>query len=397
MSPRLSRIPALDGLRGLAALGVFLLHSLVYGPQQLTSALARAIDFVFRLGWIGVDIFFVLSGFLITRILLSERQRDPVSYFLTFYARRALRIFPVYFLCLFLLFIVVPSVGLTYWFDDYAGLAARQHWMWLYLQNLAFVDPAASIYDSYPGLMYVGHTWSLAVEEQFYLLWPAFVWWIRDPKQIKRWCVGIVIAVLAVRFFSIYNGVHHHVMAFHTLTRIDELTVGAWIAVAYRKGMRWRSALLGAGLALSIVALSVGTFDPFCNETVAPVVTYTLLAIACGALLVGILEENGRLVWFLTLEPLQKLGRISYAFYLFHQPVLYFVRLPWVRDGGEAAFLEMPIRYQILFASSAFVLTYGLAWVSWHLIEKRCLRLKTFFPLQEKKPLPSAEPECQPG
>jgi peptidoglycan/LPS O-acetylase OafA/YrhL len=158
-----NHIPALDGLRGIAILSVMLLHftnAIAALPGSPTSA-ARS---VFGWGWTGVDLFFVLSGFLITGILLDSKGHP--LYFRSFYARRALRIFPLYYAALFLFFVVpraIPSVPATYsfaWHD--------QRWFWFYLGNFHPLGPDAK--------QFIGQFWSLAIEEQFYLVWPLLIW-----------------------------------------------------------------------------------------------------------------------------------------------------------------------------------------------------------------------------
>src|SRR5436190_14494061 len=151
-------IPALDGIRGLAILMVMLFH---YSPElDRSNPIERVAGSFCGYGWTGVDLFFVLSGFLITGILLESRAAG--NYFSSFYMRRVLRIFPAYYLSLGLMFLVVPKI-------DSGGLrllpSAHDRWMYVfYAQNWVGIF-------HYPGQMIVTPYWSLAVEEQFYLVW----------------------------------------------------------------------------------------------------------------------------------------------------------------------------------------------------------------------------------
>src|SRR5688572_7114217 len=149
-------IPALDGLRGIAVLIVLGFHIF---PNHV------------KFGWAGVDLFFVLSGFLITGILL-ESKGTP-NYYRNYLAKRTLRIFPLYYFFLIVFFIVFPLVGYSDSIYNYDYLSSTQSWYWLYIQNWRiFFDP------HYPGEDIISHFWSLAIEEQFYIFWPLVIYLI---------------------------------------------------------------------------------------------------------------------------------------------------------------------------------------------------------------------------
>src|SRR5258707_7301954 len=164
------RIPALYGLRGIAVLFVFVFHSI--GP------LITPMGFIAYMGWLGVDLFFVLSGFLITSILL--RARDAENYYKVFYARRALRILPLYYLAL--------TLSLLTTHDHYTFRA--QIWFWLNLSNLATAFNPMLI-------PWLSHYWSLAVEEQFYLIWPAVVR-RASPAALFNLCIVVIVSLLVI-------------------------------------------------------------------------------------------------------------------------------------------------------------------------------------------------------
>ncbi|MHB1328106.1 MAG: acyltransferase family protein, partial [Gemmatimonadales bacterium] len=212
------RIRSIDGLRGLAVLVVMLLHFNLMRPAN-----AGEMAFVQLLGtgWIGVDLFFLVSGFLITGILWEARGSD--GYFWRFYTRRTLRIFPLYYAFLFGLLVVLPM-----FMSQYAAEHAthdRRIWLWTYLSNILMAR------DGWEGMpSHTTHLWSLAIEEQFYLIWPLVVYLLRYR--------GLVITCLTILGLSplIRAGLDHALpdgVAAYTLlpARLDGLALGALLAL----------------------------------------------------------------------------------------------------------------------------------------------------------------------
>lgn len=229
-SSHLRHVPALDGIRGVAVLWVILFHATMHAQLgEMVPWWERWIHPLLRYGWAGVDIFFVLSGFLITRILLHARFRE--NYFRNFYARRTLRIFPLYYASLLFALVALP------WLWDYPGQAEFQEdsaWYFSYLQNWGVFFQQLSSGDQ--GIF--GHLWSLAVEEQFYLVWPWLVW--RCPPRKLAWlCVIFVLAGPIVRAGMLVTGSEPVAVYFNTLARSDSLLSGALIAICLHLG--WKS------------------------------------------------------------------------------------------------------------------------------------------------------------
>jgi peptidoglycan/LPS O-acetylase OafA/YrhL len=383
-----AHIPALDGLRGVAILLVLLLHYF-YGPVVThapygTLWIDRQILRVASLGWVGVDLFFVLSGFLITRILLGAREGG--SYFRSFYARRFLRIFPIYYGFLFFLIVILPNLP---GFRGDPGLAKlRYHELvyWTYLLNVAvslhpLVDRG--------GIFANGHLWSLAVEEQFYLIWPLVVF-LLGRRGLGIFCVLCVIAAPAIRYGLLHGAVPplHSVFAAYTLmpARMDALALGGLIAVVEREPdllrrlSRWALPVGGAAaLFLAILYLSRGGLSAF-DEPVE-VFGYSAIALTCAALLTMMVGgPPGALQAVFGHRGLKFFGKYSYGLYVLHIQILYVLFRPLDYFGGLSAVGGSYLPAGLLFAVLATACAVTAAWLSWHLYEKHFLKLKRFLP-----------------
>lgn len=208
-----THIPSLDGVRGIAILLIVFLHG-VGDLRGLTVAEETFIE-IAKYGWIGVDLFFVLSGFLITRILLDQRGRP--GYFRRFYWRRALRIFPLFYFAIITTLIVIPSIGGKRLYTT----AIWQHC--LYVMNL--VPGARTVF---PGVN-TGHFWSLCVEEHFYLVWPAVVL-LAGRKRLPVVCAVLLISSVVLRRILPFYDLGEGFLLKFTPTRFDGLVVGSAMA-----------------------------------------------------------------------------------------------------------------------------------------------------------------------
>ncbi len=379
-SPEPERDLALDGVRGLAILAVAVMHVALYLPfvllplveehgVEVTAVVRGLAEGYMRLvmwGWCGVDLFFVLSGFLITGILV--KSKGAPHYFRNFYARRALRIFPLYYVVIVMQLFVLRMQTLPAG-ETLAYLAYFQN-LWL-----AFAERPVAKFS-------LSLTWSLAIEEQFYLVWPALVLLVsRRGLVVAGWV--FVVGAISVRLLSLQAGMLH--THFMTWCRLDALAAGALLAVLPRPPVWFGLVSLLAG-ASGLAAIQILTGE-ILQE--APVMQrYGLpsaLALAVGILVLA--RHRGVFAAICRWAPLRSFGRFSYCIYLIHIPVITFAteqaRALRVTAVFGDVLLQRPALVYVFIAAFTMVslaLAWGVGWLSWHLFEKRVLRLKDRFP-----------------
>jgi peptidoglycan/LPS O-acetylase OafA/YrhL len=210
-------LPALDGIRGLAIIWVVLHNTTDHLPPTLHGA-SRVLALLLHPGWIGVQLFFALSGFLITAGLLDTQR--ATNYFSAFYARRGLRILPLYYIVLLLLLIVAPALHL-----DPTLLRTNmqeQLSLWLFTVNWTHVAPYG-----------FGHFWSLSIEEQFYLFWPFIVHRL-SARRLFAVCVYIAMSALVMRGIMVFSGASSWAVYTATTSRLDALALGVVVACILR-------------------------------------------------------------------------------------------------------------------------------------------------------------------
>lgn len=360
-------VPILDGLRAVALLLVLMVHFWWVPPQSMAE---RAFEAVRSVGWIGVDLFFVLSGFLITTILLRMRGRRRAL--TTFVTRRTLRIFPLYFLYLGVLLLVPAIVRRST--PQHETFVADQWWYWTYLQNIELaLRPAGSLPP------YVGHLWSLAVEEQFYLLWPLFVLFAR-PQLLVKSCVVLFVGTWALRLV-IWDSWPDATWIL-TPTRAGGLMVGAFIAgVAAERPLEvWtpHAKIVGLAAVASALVVAVWRGGLHASDFWISMIGLTAVQVAFGAWLLLLVAGGGavRNRRLLEASPLRAIGKYSYAMYVFHLPVvlaLHFV-VDRVLPGLRPVLGYFP--GLIVLWSIAGTLTFLAAWLSWHGFERWFVELK---------------------
>jgi peptidoglycan/LPS O-acetylase OafA/YrhL len=377
-------VPALDGIRGLAIIIVMLGH-FAYGFQDTTPA-DTALKTLMQTGWAGVDLFFVLSGFLITGILLEAKGAS--YYFRNFYARRVLRIFPAYYAFLFLFFVAFPRIVHPDPAGPFGGWNAAQWWFWGYASNFQILFPA------WPRPLPLTHLWSLAVEEQFYLVWPAVVL-LASKKGLVRICIGCMILSVALRIGIQLSGINPTAAYRITPARLDTLATGAMLAVFVRDP-QWWNRLKGyakpaiAAMLVGLVIISIPTRSMLQTGFLMQAVGYTLLALlGAGLIVVGIDpgKARGRLARFLSSPVMRFFGKYSYAMYLIHFPIAWFSENLGFGVARYPAIGGSHIPSVIAFTLVTTGLTTICALLSWNLFEKHFLRLKRFFPRADERPV----------
>jgi peptidoglycan/LPS O-acetylase OafA/YrhL len=372
-TPSRVHLPVLDGLRGLAVLAVIFFHINLIG--EATYGFDGALGVLARSCWCGVDLFFVLSGFLITGILLDARGAP--HYFRNFYARRGLRILPLYYGLLAVVFLVGPLFK-SLATPRFEALAHNQLPLWLYYCNLSVAWTGDRNFNA--EWIEFNHFWSLAIEEQFYLIWPAVVL-LCGRRGLAVVCLTLIGTALLLRGAYVWAGDYYY-WTVYTLTpcRWDGLALGGLLALAYRTP-GWRARLawparISAIACLLVLAGFAVTWDGLGVEPpLMQVVGYSLLALFFGALLVLAVNAPasgiaGR-AW--SHPVLRFFGKYSYGLYVVHPNVMEY--LMGVLPGtGLARWLGAGV-----FAVASLGLSVALAWLSWHLYEKHFLKLKALF------------------
>jgi peptidoglycan/LPS O-acetylase OafA/YrhL len=333
------KIPQLDAVRGLAVLMV-LLHNTGRYPSLHLGLIADN-------GWMGVDLFFVLSGFLITGILVNTKNSE--GYFKKFYARRCLRIWPLYYSALLFMFVIVPLLRPS---EAHTVFEARSSPWWAYpffLQNFLVPIPTMAT-----GLL--GVTWSLAVE-----------------SQLRKIAIAIICVSPVLRF---YLSLHQVDIYSNTFCRLDGLMAGALLALIVRSSSflptrfvtrAWIALLVAAPLAVAIARLN------------AQWIIFSLTAVASAAFVYLALFSTQRwLQAILTNRFLVYTGTISYGIYLLQKIPL---------DAAKAFHLD---QHPFLTLPITVAATYAMAALSWNLLEKPFLRLKKFFEVRNISERPSA-------
>ena len=357
--------PQLDGLRGIAILMVIEWHyhlvaSLLAHTQ---SGLAYFVEPILSLGWSGVDLFFVLSGFLLGGILLDRKGAS--NYFKAFYTRRACRILPLYFIVVGVFFIL-PAASST----------AETVPLWAYL---TFTQNIAMAQQGDWGSDWLTPTWSLAVEEQFYLILPFLVWSI-SRKRLPYVLAGLILLAPLLRI-CIITFASYGDFAFYILlpSRAESLywgVLGAWIMRnpkclaflnSHRKSLYAAIVMLTTGVCLLVLGPYRHWTPDVLTTYFPPTYGYTLLSLLYLCVLLTAVTEKRGLISFVTRNQLlAKIGIISYGVYLLHIPV----QLALLSGAHHTGLL--PVSGSVFYANvGALLLTLALASVSWIFFERR--------------------------
>ncbi len=347
-------INQLDGLRAIAIMMVLWVHTGGYFLLRDESSSALLNSFVLN-GRSGVDLFFVLSGFLITGILLDTKQR--MYYFPRFYWRRALRIWPVYYVFLCSALILHHRSLSRIGFAPFA----------LYYRNFLGGDFASDIY--------FGQFWSLCVEEQFYLVWPLIIYFC--PKQLRMPLIFVLFfAALFLRTYLLSHHTDTYLIYRLTYCRMDDLVAGAALAVLIRHNVRpvflnklcWSATIIG-GIGLYFVG-RVGSPG---YEIRMYTVGLTFFALLYGGVVGLCARGSGKIASaLLSGSFLRAISKRSYAMYVFHLVPLY----AFYKLLANMRLLPLRVPLALLVILMIGLITYGMAWLSWRYLESPFLRLK---------------------
>ena len=363
---RPARFPALDGVRGVAILLV-LFHQLSrVGTPDLA---ARVVEYALDFGWVGVQLFFVLSGFLITGILLDSRGAP--GYLRSFFVRRVLRVFPLYFGALVLVLGILPETGLVprSWRED-------QLWYWLFLSN--WFQPFNE--GKLP------HLWSLAVEEQFYLAWPFVVLGL-SAAPLLRLCLFLSAAAFAGRCAMVAGGLSPEAIYMFTPSRVDALLLGAAGAACLRlpggipawiTARRLWAFALGAGAAGFLASRGFQR-----TGALGQTVGYAVLAAVFAGILLALVREQeesprpSRVARVLGSAPMRALGKYSFGMYVFHKPLHDLVGKPALAALGLGG--PLAVAPGLAYAAIGIAVVTAAGGLSYHLFERHFLALKPRF------------------
>ncbi|WP_025609451.1 acyltransferase family protein [Pontibacter actiniarum] len=336
------KVEALDGIRGLAILAVLCYHCTSFFP----------------LGWVGVDLFFVLSGFLLTNILLQRRQES--GYFRSFYAKRALRILPLYALilwaaCIFSVIYATELPHISYFF---------------FLQNVS-----TALANAFPGnTHHLNHLWSIAVEEQFYLILPLAVYFLAARNYLLFLFALLVTALLSRSLLFWEGNLGYYVLL---TSRMDALAFGSLAALLlqhHREVLnRWTLPLLYASAGILLVA--VLTEGPGYDNPYLATAGYTLFALLFSCLLTVSLSTHPRnaVRQLFRTRTLRALGKYSFGLYIYHWPLFRLFTDPLKHHlKGYIPGQYLSLSVALLLAATTAIVTL----LSYHLVEVRFLRLK---------------------
>lgn len=349
-------VVSLDGIRGIAILLVLTFHCF----EKIN---VYPFNFVSELGWIGVDLFFVLSGFLITGILVDTKGNQ--GYLSSFFAKRALRIFPLYYLVLTCVFITIAIPGIQKFSPVYdkAHLESSIYYL-TFTQNLLFAFNDWGVTDL------LNHFWSLAIEEQFYLFWPFLVFYL-DVSKLLIVCVILIIVALVIR----NNNVSNDFSYVFTLSRVDALAIGSMLAILIRQQIRILEKVALPLFVSTIILLSViclyspdlGFRNPYFIR-----IGYTLFALLFASMIAFVYDTKrigAYINRFFSLSVLKFFGTYSYGLYIYH----------WILYKG----VYNPLQNRFMF-SKAYILVFlvlvtAISVLSFHTFEKYFLKFKSRF------------------
>lgn len=360
------RMPALDGVRGIAILAVFVFH---YGITSRPNSLVRLVRVIEHFGWTGVDLFFVLSGFLITGILYDTR--NDKGYFANFYARRALRLFPLIYGLAIVLLLLTPVLHLRW-------KIAQLGFLFYGANIIAYVDPSL---NGIPPYFVLSHLWSLAVEEQFYLVWPLLVYFIPNRVRLIKACSILIGTALLLRIVLHLSAIVKPPFLYLEMPcRMDSLAIGSLIALLLRGGSneklrRLGPLLFGGGFVAVAITISIAHSMDW---TSPPMLTvgFTLVALMYAGLILVALRDGSYLNRLCSNRFLRRCGEYSYGIYVYHLLINPLLRR---QLGAYVSLCHSTVAGEVLWMIGSFLIIFCISAASFHLYEKPWMSLKSKF------------------
>jgi len=375
-------VPALDGIRGLAILLVFAIHFLWSGNEiPSNNPVLWLGEQVKSIGWVGVDLFFALSGFLITGILY-DTLKDP-HFFRNFYARRTLRIFPLYYG-----FILLVTALLFVFHGSWNRWELIK--LLTYTRNLSFPAPPPGPTTTLPWIAF-NHFWSLCIEEQFYLVWPLCVFLLRTRAKISLAALAGILVSLTIRIVLSKTSIpefNPYILYSWTPSHLDGLLMGALLAMGMRSKweqrlLAWSRPVLLVGLALLCVMDWKCTHLLFELYWAVSIWGIPLLSVTFAALIAASLRKGSWLGRFFSTGFMRFFGKYSYGLYIYHYTLANLTsgfRLS-VRAQFHSRLLSV-----LLPAALGVALSVVMSVLSYHFFEKRFLVLKRYFEAHSHEP-----------
>jgi peptidoglycan/LPS O-acetylase OafA/YrhL len=354
-------LPEIDGLRGVAVALVFFNHSIQLFPGG--PATGGTVWNPANGAWLGVDLFFLVSGYLITTILLASRSQERP--FRVFWFRRALRIFPLAYFYL----AVLVTLGLVRSSFHELAHSSLPLWIGAYVVNFHIAAHGWSLPE-------VSHLWSLAIEEQFYLLWPLLVLWL-PVRRLPLVLISIIALSPLLRWY-VSGASGSNAVYVLTYTRLDGLAMGALIATALQGP--WRDKLFQTSRKLvvpSLLVIAVVLGIPLGVTAVHPLLFdifgYSFVCMAFAVWTLRALDPTSRARRYLRVNPLRRIGTLCYGLYIWHPLVARFVR-----QGAVWSTVAVP---RGVLGLLWLALTFLVANASYRWLEVPFLRLKSRFPI----------------
>lgn len=368
-------IPILDGIRAYAVLMVCIVHFFQVDESSLYEANQYLGILLFKMSQIGlrgVELFFILSGFLITGILINSKTSP--NFFKTFYLRRFIRIFPLYYFVLAISFLVLPHIVNI----DAAGNAVikQQGWLWTYTSNLSGFFNQSS-WDASLNFPSFGHFWSLSVEEHFYIFWPFLIYYSNE-----KWLPRIMWFLVALSAFSIlFVFVYGDLIPFFKWSTIrcsGVLSLGGLISYYRNNSIKYKQIIIISQklILISGILFVMANFIPR-QYKIHDVLTFFTSLLFFVFLLVLSLEDRKIMSNLFKHGSLYFIGKISYGIYVYHGVLRPYFKT-FLYDNLDI-YIDNGILRSLIYTILCTMISIFIAWISWNTIEKPILNLKKYF------------------